>query len=109
VRLIGVDTPESTDVHVAPEPLGKEATEFTRNAVEGREVRLQFDRERRDAYHRVLAYVWIDARCLNEELIRAGFSRAETRFPYSAVMKRRFLSAEAEARKINAGIWALSP
>ena len=67
---------------------------------------LQFDRERQDRYHRVLAYVYRDDWMLNEELIRAGFSRAETRFPYSSAMKRRFRAAEKEARENNRGLWA---
>jgi micrococcal nuclease len=108
VRLLGVDTPETKHPTLPPEPLGVEASEFTRQHVEGRAVTLQFDRERRDRYHRVLAYVYLDDWMLNEELIRAGFSRAETRFPYSSAMKRRFRAAEKEARDNNRGLWANS-
>ncbi|MBT4865204.1 MAG: thermonuclease family protein [Planctomycetaceae bacterium] len=106
VRLLGVDTPETKHPDIPPEPLGFEASEFTRRHVEGRTVTLQFDRERRDRYHRVLAYVSLDDWMLNEELIRAGFSRAETPFPYSSAMKRRFRAAEKEARDNNRGLWA---
>ena len=109
VRLIGVDTPEMGRPNLPPEPLAAEASEFTRRQVEGREVRLEFDRERRDEYRRVLAYVWVGGRCLNEELIRAGYSRAETRFPYRAVMKGRFRAAEDEARRAGVGLWGLAP
>jgi micrococcal nuclease len=106
VRLLGVDTPETRHPNLPPEPLGFEASAFTRQHVEGRTVSLQFDRERRDRYHRVRAYVYLDDWMLNEELIRAGFSRAETRFPYSSAMKRRFREAEQEARDNNRGLWA---
>ena len=106
VRLIGVDTPETKHPHLPPEPLGREASEFTRRFVEGQPVELRFDRERRDQYDRVLAYVWADDLCLNEELILAGYSRAETRFPYSSVMKGRFQRAEQQARQARRGIWA---
>ena len=106
VRLLGVDTPETKHPNIPPEPLGFEASKFTRRHVEGRTVTLQFDRERQDRYHRVLAYVYLDNWMLNEELIRAGFSRAETRFPYSSAMKRRFRAAEKEARNNNRGLWA---
>lgn len=109
VRLIGVDTPESVHPRTPAEPLSREAAEFTRRHVAGQFVRLQFDRERRDRYHRVLAYVWVDGACLNEELILAGYSRAETGFPYSAAMKRRFLAAESQARQAERGIWAAAP
>ena len=106
VRLIGVDTPESVKPNSPVEPLGLEAAEFTRSQVEKRTVRLEFDRERRDRYQRILAYVYLGDTLLNEELIRAGFSRAETRFPYDSGMKRRFINAEKEARHAHRGLWA---
>ena len=105
IRLLGVDTPETNRSDGLGEPLADEATDFTRHHVEGRLVTLQFDRERRDRYHRVLAYVYVDDWFLNEELIRAGYSRAETRFPFSPQMKRRFRAAEEIARAENRGIW----
>jgi len=106
VRLLGVDTPETKHPSQPAEPLGRQAAAFTRRHVEGRRVRLRFDRERRDRYRRVLAYVYRGEWFLNEELIRAGFSRAETGFPYSRRMKQRFLKAEAEAREAERGLWA---
>lgn len=106
VRLIGVNTPETKHPDRPPEPWGREASEFTRRQVEHREVTLQFDRERRDRYRRVLAYVYVGDRCLNEEIIRAGYSRAETQFPYSNRMKKRFREAESEAREQLRGIWS---
>lgn len=106
VRLIGVNTPETKHPSKPVSPLGVEAAAFTKKHVEGRDVTLQFDRERRDKYHRVLAYVYRDDWFLNEELIRAGFSKAETRFPYSSRMKKRFKEAEAEAREHRRGLWA---
>lgn len=106
VRLIGVDTPETKHPHKPVEPLGLEAAEFVRRRVEGRLVTLRFDRDRLDRYHRVLAYVYLDGWFLNEALIRAGYSRAVTRFPYSAAMLRRFRLAEEQARQAQRGLWA---
>jgi len=107
VRLIGVNTPETRHPNLPVEPLGPEAKAFTRKHVEGRHVTLKFDRERRDAYHRVLAYVYLGDWFLNEELILAGYSRAETRFPFSEVLKRQFRRAEQKARDAKQGIWAV--
>ncbi len=109
VRLLGVDTPETVHPERPVEPFGPEATEFTRRHVAGRTVRLEFDRERRDRYRRILAYVYRDDWFLNEELIRAGLSRAELRYPYREAMKRRFRAAETEARHNRAGIWGGEP
>lgn len=108
VRLIGADTPETVRPNHPVEPFGPEATEFTRRFVArgNGSVRLQFDRERVDKYERFLAYVWVDDRMLNEELIRAGLATAETGFRYSSAMKLRFRRAEEEARAAGRRIWS---
>lgn len=103
VRLIGVDTPEFGDGR--PEAQAVEARTFTRKMVVGRQVHLQFDRERFDKYHRVLAFVHIDGKCLNEELAKAGLGRVMTRFRYSSLMRKRLLAAETEAKGKRVGIW----
>lgn len=106
VRLLGVDTPETKKRDTPVQPFGPEACAFTRDHVEGKPVRLQFDKERVDKYGRVLAYVYVDEWLLNEALIRAGFGRAITKHPYSEAMKRRFRAAEQEARRERRGIWS---
>jgi len=105
VRLLGVNTPETKHPTKPVEPFGIEAWEFTRQHVEGRSVRLELDLEQRDEYGRLLAYVYLDDWFLNEELIRAGLSAAQTRFDYSDTMKRRFLAAERQARSEHRGLW----
>lgn len=107
VRLMGADTPETVQPNHPVEPFGPEATAFTRRfiAERGGTVRLQFDRERIDKYGRFLAFVWVDDRMLNEELIRAGLATAETGFRYASAMKTRFRRAEEEARAVGRGIW----
>ena len=55
VRLLGVNTPETKHPRRPVEPLGPEASLFTKRHIEGRNVTLLFDRGRRDRYHRVLA------------------------------------------------------
>jgi micrococcal nuclease len=107
IRLLGVDTPETKRPDTPVEPFGPEASEFTRSHVEGRSVRLEFDKERYDKYGRVLAYVYRDDWFLNEALLRAGLGRAITNHPYSESMKRRFRAAESEARRARRGIWSL--
>ena len=105
VRLLGVDTPETKRPDWPVEPFGRKAHDFTRDHVERRKVRLEFDKERRDKYDRVLAYVYVDDWFLNEELIRAGLGRAITNHPYSESMKRRFRAAQLEAQRERRGMW----
>jgi len=64
VRLIGIDTPKMKANKglplESPEELakGQEATKFTKELIEGNEVRLEFDVQERDKYGRLLAYVF---------------------------------------------------
>lgn len=109
LRLLGVDTPETVKPNHPVERLGREASEFTGRFVEGKRVRLGFDKERRDRYGRLLAYVYVDDLLLNEELLRAGLGEAQLQYPYSNVMKKRFRNAEEEARRAERGLWEKTP
>jgi micrococcal nuclease len=112
IRLIGANAPESVKPEHPIEPWGLEASEFTKKLVQGRTVRLQFDKERQDQFGRLLAYVWVkdpesgQEKLLNEELLRAGLARATLWYNFSDAMKRRFRKAEEEARRAHRGIWS---
>ena len=106
IRLIGADTPETVKPGEPVQPWGPEATRFTQDFLAGGTVRLQMDRQRVDRYGRFLAYVWVEDRMLNEELIRSGLARARTGFSYSPSMKTRFVRAEQEAKAAGRGIWS---
>lgn len=71
VRLLLVDTPESTN---QIEEYGKEASEFTCNLLEtATEIKLEYDFEKLDKYGRTLAYVWLDDVLLQNELAKNGY------------------------------------
>jgi micrococcal nuclease len=108
IRLMGVNTPETVKPDYPVEPWGPEASAFTHDFVADGKVRLQFDRERVDRYGRLLAYVWVGERMLNEELVRAGLASFEPQYHYAEPMKRRFRSAQDEARSAQRGIWSAS-
>jgi micrococcal nuclease len=93
VRLIGVDTPETVDPRSPVEPGGPEASAFTKKMVEGQMVRLEYDKQRRGKYGRLLAYVYLqDGTMLNTEIIRQGYGRAYLKYPFS--MKETFRDIE---------------
>lgn len=108
IRLLGVDTPETKHPDRPVELFGKEASDFTSRLVDGKVVRVVFDRERYDNYQRLLAYVYIGDLLLNELLIENGYSAAETQFPFRSDMKKRFAQAEERAKQARAGIWGLA-
>ncbi|MEW6614810.1 MAG: thermonuclease family protein [Thermodesulfobacteriota bacterium] len=104
VRLIGVDTPETVHPFKPVEYYGKEASEFTKSMVEGKQVRLEYDWQKRDKYGRLLAYVFLtDGTFINAEIVKQGYGHAYTRFPFKYL--EEFRRYEREARENNRGLW----
>jgi micrococcal nuclease len=111
VRLIGVDTPELSDrrrPEAPPQPFAREAAEYARRVLAERTVRLEFERgERHDHYGRLLAYVFLsDGTFFNRELIREGYARAYTRYPFR--FAKQFRADQDLARAQRRGLWALT-
>ncbi len=102
VRLLRIDTPERGQKGY------RESKDALRQMVEGRVVKLEFEhpgREERDKYGRLLAYVYIDGRNVNVEMVRQGRSPFWTKFGrgrYAAEFER----AEQDARSAGVGMWA---
>jgi len=97
VRYIGIDTPEMSDRRSAVRELAVEARRANARLVEGRRVRLELDVEERDRYGRLLAYVWVGDRLVNEALVRSGHAAPYT-FPPNVRYVERFMAAAHEAR-----------
>lgn len=114
VRLIGVNTPESTG---EVEPYGREAAAYTEKRLAGRRVWLEKDVEERDRYGRLLAYVWLSpprdtspaevrARMFNAELLLNGYAQTMT-VPPNVKYADLFVALQREARERGAGLWGL--
>lgn len=108
VRLIGINTPETSDPRRPVECFGAEASEEARRILSGAYVELQSDptQDTRDRYGRMLAYVYrADGLFLNEYLIERGFAYEYTyAAPYQ--FQARFKELEARARAQERGLWA---
>jgi endonuclease YncB( thermonuclease family) len=106
IRLIGVDTPETKHPFKQVEYFGHEASAFTRRSVEDKYVRLKYDRNYRDRYGRILAYVFRrdDNFFLNAEIVRQGYGFAYTRFSFKYI--EEFRQLEKDARAAGRGLWA---
>lgn len=105
VRLIGVDTPET---YGGEEPLGPQASAFTKGALTGQQVALELGTERIDPYGRVLAYVWTsEGNMFNSQLARNGLAQVAT-FPPNTKYVSTFEALQQQARAENRGIWSLS-
>jgi micrococcal nuclease len=105
VRLIGVDTPETVHPSKPVEHFGKEASDFLRHLLEGGEVWLEYDWQRKDKYGRTLAYVYLpDSTFVNEAIIRFGYGHGYTNYPFKYL--EEFRALEREAREAGRGLWA---
>ena len=118
VRLILVDTPETKHPKKGVEFYGREASAFTKAALEGKTVFLQKDVSEVDRYGRLLRYVWtarpssdnptnaeVRDKCFNAALLLGGYAKLST-FPPDVKYVDLFRSLEREARGKNAGLWA---
>ncbi len=104
VRYIGVDTPESVKPDTPVQCYALAASHFNEDLVEGERVRLEFDAERRDVYGRLLAYVRLDGRFVNAELVRRGYARTLT-IPPNTRYADLFARLEREASADGRGLW----
>ena len=105
VRLIGGDTPETKHSTKAVQYFGREASAFTKAALEGKTVQLEKDRtgDTVDRYGSLLRYVRLDGDNFNARLIREGYAHAYRRFPFSK--RKEFIQLEDQARRRRIGLW----
>lgn len=102
VRFLAVDTPETSHPKKGEEPYGKEAKEFTCNALkEAKKIELEFDdaSTKKDKYDRYLAWVFYDDYLLQSELIKNGL--AEVAYLYADYKYTPLLQDQEELAKIN--------
>lgn len=106
VRLIGVDAPESVHPDSSRNSeSGKIASEFTAELLTGKQVYLEYDRERTDSYGRTLAYVWLDHKMVEETLLENGMATVLTIQPNTRYAAR-FVQIEQQAKEGDIGIWS---
>lgn len=104
VRYVGIDTPETVKPGTPVQCFGPQASAENHRLVERRAVRLVFDRERRDIYGRLLAYVYLPHLFVNARLVRLGYARTLAIPPnveHAALFGRLALAAGRAGR----GLW----
>lgn len=120
IRLIGVDTPETSLGDVSPDEYegipetqaardhlynwGQRASEFATEKLDGQQVRVATDGEgdRRGSFGRLLAYIYTDGENFNQQLLADGYARV---YDSSFSLREEFDSTEEQARSNNVGVW----
>ncbi|EJN58925.1 DUF4350 domain-containing protein [Halogranum rubrum] len=127
IRILGIDTPEKATNSGAErveewegiedlsylQTWGSNATTFGKDELSGKTVDVTFDSEEpiRDAYGRVLGYIYYDAgsgsrdTLYNEEAVRTGHARV---YDSGFAKHDSFRAAEETARTNGVGLWAQS-
>jgi micrococcal nuclease len=95
VRLYGIHSPG------APQHFGETASQYMRNRVLGKIVRI--DPLIVDPFKRVVAWVYLDDECLNKELLRQGMTWWYRKY---VPFETELAALEEEARQAKIGLWA---
>ncbi len=106
IRLIGVGTPETVHPDKPVECYGPEASNYTKSKLLGKYVALQTDnsQDKYDVYGRLLAYVYLDEKLFNYDLIYNGYAYEYT-FNVPYYYQKEFKQAENYASKNKTGLW----
>lgn len=114
VRLILVDTPEST---TKIEPYGKEAAYYTKSQLLGRTIYLEKDVSNNDRFGRLLKYLWLEkpleisenelrTKLFNARLLLDGYAQLAT-YPPDNKYLDYFKQFQVEAQENNTGLWGI--
>jgi micrococcal nuclease len=106
IRLLLVDTPEINHPRLGEQPLGEEAKQFTKQMIENaKTIELEKGGPGRDKYGRFLAYVYVDGKSLQEELLKNGLARlAYVDQPHVKYVDQ-YEKIQKEAQLKGIGIW----
>ncbi|HQU16824.1 MAG TPA: thermonuclease family protein [Gammaproteobacteria bacterium] len=109
LRLIGIDTPELHPDHGGPQPLAEAARDQLRALLQRHryQLRLRFDQDRQDRYHRLLAHAFLnDGSSVERRLLDAGLGTALV-VPPNLWHLTCYHDAQAVAQHARRGLWAL--
>ena len=115
MRFLGVDTPETVHPTKGVQPYGKEASNFTKESLNGRQVWLEYDKSPTDRYNRYLAYVWLTKpgkiddeavrrNMFNARLLAGGYAKVLIIKPNNRYEKI-FKEIQSEAQRTKIGMW----
>ena len=100
VRLLRVDTPELGEFG-----FDEAKAELQRQLGDESAIRLEFEEERTDEHGRTLAYLIIDGKNVNVEMVRSGWSPYFDRYG-KGKYEAQFRDAQNNAKREQLGIWS---
>ena len=105
VRFLGIDAPELERDGRPAEYLAHQSKDFVADLIQGKTVRLEYDRERYDRYGRLLAYLFLhDGAMVNLVVVRQGLARVYSQAP-NLRYQEALNAAQQEAMAAGRGLW----
>ncbi|AUZ26536.1 endonuclease [Bacillus subtilis] len=107
VRYLLIDTPETKKPHSCVQPYGEDASKRNKELVNSGKLQLEFDKgDRRDKYGRLLAYVYVDGKSVEETLLQEGLARVAYVYEPNTKYIDQFKKDEQEAKSEKLSIWS---
>lgn len=107
IRMLAIDTPESVHPTKGVEYYGKEASEYTCNTIKNaKKIEIEYDEnsDKTDKYDRLLVWVFVDGKLLQQELISNGYAKLAYLYgdyKYTSILE----DTQELASTKNIGIW----
>lgn len=108
VRFLGINTPESVKKDSDVEAYGKEASNYTcKKLKSAKKIELEYDpkSDKKDKYDRVLAWVFVDGKLLQKDLVSKGYAKVAYLYDdylYTDQIKK----AEENAKSKKLRVWS---
>ncbi|MBU8716657.1 endonuclease YokF [Bacillus subtilis] len=107
VRYLLIDTPETKKPNSCVQPYGEDASKRNKELVNSGKLQLEFDKgDRRDKYGRLLAYVYVDGKSVQETLLKEGLARVAYVYEPNTKYIDQFKKDEQEAKSEKLSIWS---
>lgn len=104
-RFLAIDTPETVKPNTKVAFMGKRASNYTKTALKkAKKIQIQYDGSKTDRYGRRLAWIWVDGKLLQKQLVQKGYARVY--YIYGNYKYTKTLQAtEKVARRKKLGVW----
>lgn len=108
VRFLLVDTPETHHPKLGEQPFGKEASAFTTELLTGKTVELEQDvSPGPDKYGRMLYYIYVDGKSVQEMLLEKGLARVAYIYVPNVKYVDKYREIQEKAQQAGVGIWSV--
>lgn len=104
-RFLAIDTPETVKPGYPVAYCGKKASNFTKKKLQNaKKIQIQYNGTKSDKYGRRLAWIWVDGKLLQNELVKKGYARVYYiygKYQYTDTLRK----SEKIAKRKKLGIW----